>query len=397
MEHKHSDTIHSNVHELETTRLNKLKKESTVALVRRIVEDSDNLSLIVFLETRKLFCSGSEKPLLLDEFLSVLHEKMAKNDFKYQIPNVTTIELADCVYDKTKNKYMNMPRRDSFAGCAEDRPSSKKEVDCRNYYSPFLIEMQRKIDDGEIKTQEDEEVQSGILLEKLVAGNFYSSSLKDCRRDLSLSIRYEWKVGGGTLSLWHPRHVEAAEFREWLKTLITDVDLKNPNEKQRIQSLIDSHFGSIFFVSIDEDPEGVFPGSYETDPLEAKQKQMFPYSLAEAVAGEKVANIHALRPAIRAMGKEALERLILDIFSDLAGQGDYELNQLAREYKISKSTLSRFAGIKWKEGKDSNVKYFPDLWQNTAEILGKDPVFMETASDLGFADRIKEVLVVIKP
>jgi hypothetical protein len=368
-----------------------------VTLVRRIVEDSDKMSLKVFLETRKIFYTGSEKPLLLPEFLSVLHEKMSRNDFKYQIPNVTTIELADCVYDKTLKKYMNMPQQDSFAGCANDRPSSKKEVDCRNYYSPFLIEMRRKIDEGEIKTHEDEEVQSGILLQKLVAGNFYSSSLKDCRRDLSLSIRYEWEVAGGTLYLWHPRHVEAAEFREWLKTSITDVNLKRPNEKQRIQSLIDNHFGAIFFVSIDEDPEVVFPGSYEIDPLEAKQKQMFPYSLAEAVAGEKVANIHKLRPAIRAMGKEALKRLILDIFSDLAKQGDYALNQLAREYEISKSALSRFAGIKWKEGKDSNVKYVPDLWQNTAEILGKDPVFMETAFALGFADQIKEVLESIKP
>ncbi|MCG2721922.1 MAG: hypothetical protein L6290_07905 [Thermodesulfovibrionales bacterium] len=397
MEHKHSETIHSNVHELETTRLNELKKESTVALVRRIVEDSDKLSLKVFLETRKLFCTRSKKPLLLDEFLLVLHEKMAKNDFKYQIPNVTTTEVADCVYDKTKNKYMNMPQRDSLAGCADDRPSSKKEVDCRKCYSAFLIKMQRKIDEGEIKTQEDEEVQSGILLRNLVAKNFFSYSFMDCRRDLSHSIRYEWKVGGGTLSLWHPPHVKAAEFREWLKTRITDVDLKRPNENQRIQSLIDEHFGSIFFVSIDQDPGVVFPGSYEIDPLEAKQKQMFPHSLAEAVAGEKVANIHELRPAIRAMGKEALKRLILDIFSDLAEQGDYELNQLAREYEISKSTLSRFAGTKWKEDKDSNVKYVPDLWQNTAEILGKDPVFMETAFALGFADRIKEVLESIKP
>jgi hypothetical protein len=396
MEHKHSGTIHSNVHELETTRLNALKKESTVALVRRIVEDSDKLALDVLLQTRKLFRTGSEKPLLLHEFLAVLREKMSINDFWYKIPNVTTIELADCVYDKTLSKYMNMPQRDRFAGCADDIPSSKKEVDCRNYYHDFLKRMRKKIDGGEIKTQEDEEVQSGILLRKLVAGKFYSSSLMDCRRDLSPSIRYEWKVGGGRLYLWRPRQVEAAEFREWLKTRITDVDLKRPNEKQRIQSLIDKHFGSISIVSID-DPEGAFLGSHEADPLEVKQKQMFPDSLAEAVAGEKVANIHKLRPAIRVMGEEALERLILDIFTDLAEQGDYELSKLAREHEINKSTLSRFAGTKWNECKDSGVKYVPDLWQNTAEIMDKYPVFMETASASGFAGRIKEALEFIKP
>ena len=396
MEHKHSDNTHQNVHRIDRDRVNALKKESTVALVRRIVEDSDKLALDVFLKTRKLFRTGSEKPLLLHEFLSVLHERMSGNDFRYKIPNMTTIEVADCVYDKTRNKYMNMPQQNEFDGCTDGKPSNKKEVDCRNYYRAFLTIMRKKTDEGEIKTQEDEEVQAGILLRKLVAGNFYSSSLMDCRRELSPSIRYEWKIGGGTLSLWHPRHVEAAEFRKWLKTL-TDVDLNKPNEKQRIQSLIDKHFGSISLVSIDGDPEGVFPGSYETDPLEVKQKQMFPDSLAEAVAGEKVANIHKLRPAIRAMGKEALERLILNIFSDLAAQGEYELNQLAREYEISKSSLSRFAGTKWEEDKDSGVKYIPDLWQNTAELLGKYPVLMETAADSGFAGRIEKVLEFIKP
>ncbi len=397
MEQKHSDNTHQNVHRIDRDRLNALKKESTVALVRRIVEDSDKLALDVFLQTRKLFRTGSEKPLLLHEFLSVLHEHMSENDFWYKIPNVTTIEVADCVYDKTRNKYMNMPQQNEFDGCTNGKPSKKKEVDCRKYYSAFLKIMRKKTDGGEIKTQEDEEVQAGILLQKLVAGNFYSSSLKDCRRDLSPSIRYEWKIGGGTLYLWRPRQVEAAEFRDWLKTHITDVELKKPNEKQRIQSLIDKHFGSISIVSIDGDPEGVFPGSYETDSLEVKQRQMFPSSLADAVAGEKVANIQELRPAIRALGKKALKRLILKIFSDLADQGDYELSQLAREYEISKSTLSRFAGTKWEEDKDSGVKYIPDLWQNTAKIMDKYPVLMETAADSGFVGRIEKVLEFIKP
>ena len=365
--------------------------------MRRIVEDSDKLALEVFLGTRRIFHTGSEKPLLLHEFLFVLHENMSRNDFWYKIPNVTTVELADCVYDKTRNKYMNMPEQNRFAECADGRPSSKKEVDCRKYYRAFLRIVQEKMDEGEIKTQEDEEVRAGVLLQKLVAGNFYSSSLMDCRRDFSPSIRYEWKVGGGKLYLWRPRHVEAAEFRDWLKTRITDVDLKKPNEKRRIQSLVDKHFGSISIISIDEDPEYVFPDSDKTDPLEVKQKQMFPGSLAGTVAGEKVANIHKLRPAIRVLGKDVLERLILKIFKDLAAHEDYELSQLAREYEISKSTLSRFAGIKWKEDKDSGIKYVPDLWRNTAKILAKYPVFMETVSAAGFADQIKGVLKFIKP
>ena len=145
MEHRHSDTIHPNIHELETTRWNALKKESTIALMRRIVEDSDTLALHVFHETRTLFyCSG--KWVRLAEFVRAMKDGSIRREKEDKSTHTDMSEVSDNAYDLTVAKFRNIPSRNLKPVKADKNASDNKRftwnVDCRKYFKHLL----KKID-----------------------------------------------------------------------------------------------------------------------------------------------------------------------------------------------------------------------------------------------------------
>jgi len=381
--------------EKEAQRWKALKRESTVELVRRIVEESDRLALKVLLETRKLFRLKGTEPLLLPEFLLKLRNRLASPELKSKIDRMV---FADCVYDLTMAKYSN------FADPADSKLNSDAysfkgaKVDCRNRYRAFLSKMQRKKDQGEINNQAEEEYYAGKIFQNLVCYNF-SRSKQDCKRDTPFSIRYTWKVKGTKLILYYPSHLTAKEFRKWLEENIKDVDFRNPFELDRIQSIIDANLPIGYHVYLD-DPDS--PLDLDTEMgdepslTELKENQVFGYGLGKAVAQKKIKEIHELRPGIAKLGEKAVKRLILEIFSDLS-EADYSVTRIADQYGISKPTLSRFAGSKWfekiEDGEDIEI---PKLWRNTAKILAGNPTFMETVLKSGFAGILKNVIDIIK-
>jgi len=373
-----------------------LAKESTVKLVRRIVENSDRLALEILLETRKLFLLRDNPPLLLPEFLLKLRNRLAPPD---NITNNKKMLFADCVYDLTMAKYSNFPETNNSELKSGDYDLKGSKVDCRNYYRAFLREIQRKRDKGKIKRQEEEELYAGKILQNQVYNNF-SRSKQDCKRNTHFSIRYTWKVKGTKLNLYYPSRLTAKEFRKWLEENIKDVDFRNPFELDRIQSIIDASLSRGYHVYLD-DPDS--PLDLDTEMgdesslTELKESQVFVYGLSNAVAQKKVEEIRELRPGIAKLGKKAVKRLILEIFSDLS-EADYNVTRIADQYGISKPTLSRFAGSKWfekiEDGKDIKI---PKLWRNTAKILAGNPTFMETVLKSGFAGILKNVTDIIKP
>jgi len=376
--------------DLEAERSKSLTRESTVELVRRIVEDSDRLALRVLLETRKLFHLRDEPPLLLPKFLMKLRDRLAPP----QRFDIDQGKLADCTYDLALARYSNFPNLPQKRQDSDDYSPRAKGPDCRNYYRAFLRSMQCLIDQGEIKNQE--ESSAANLLQSLVYKNFLWSKL-ECERDTPFSIRYTWDVEGVKLTLWYPSYMTAREFREWLKVNIKDVNPETPNEQGRIQDLIDANLKRGYHISLDKGRMGETLGTEEECPsIELHEALVFVDSLAEAVAGEKVKNSDKLRPAIKRLGKKAIKSLILQIFSDIA-LGEYEATQIAQHYGISKATLSRFAGSMWfeKTGDNKSVT-IPDLWQNTAGILAGNHVFMETVLTSGVAGKLEEVLGLIK-
>jgi len=372
--------------------LTALGKESTVQLVRRIVERSDRLALRVLMEDRKLFLLKGEYPLLLPEFLLKMRDRLAPPDEC----NSADCELADCAYDLTLAKYTNFP--DSLGDKVNSINYSLKgsKVDCRNYYRPFLRSMGGKIKKGDFVSQAEEESAAGQLLKKLIRKAFLFSKL-ECRRSSPFSIRYTWEVNGGRFTLWYPSCMTAREFRKWLEDHFGDIDPDTPNGQERVQSIIDTDLKRGYLISLD------VPGvdSFLRTEDEPSSQEFYEglgivESLADTVAQEKVENIHKLRPSIKNLGSRTLKRLILEIFSDLSS-GEYEASRLADQYKISRPTFSRFAGSKWFEKKgDNKVVTIPDLWRNTAQILKGNPVFMETVLTCGVAGRLEEVLDLIE-
>jgi len=204
-------------------------------------------------------------------------------------------------------------------------------------------------------------------------------------------------VEGGELILWYPSYMTAKKFRQWLEANIKDVDPRRPGEQKRIRAIIDEKRPRGYHVPLD------VPGTEKTSvsedglsSIEFYENFGFIGSLADAVAQEKARNIRKLRPAIMKLGKRAVERLILQVFSALAS-GEYELTRFAQEYGVSKSTLSRFAGSRWfEEFENTETVKIPDLWKNTARILAENPVFMKTVLRSGVAGRFQQVLAMIR-
>lgn len=375
-----------------------LAKDSTVKLIRRIVEDSDRSALEVFLETRKLFRIKNGPPLLLHEFLLKLRDRLVRSFA------LNDVQLADCAYDLTLAKYSNLPVTAPNKTKLDDYSLKGTGTDCRNYYRAFLSKMHRGKDQGKIKNRAEEESYAGVVIQKMVYNNFLQSKL-ECQRDTPFSVRYMWEVNGVKLYLWYPSYMTAKEFRNWLEENIKDLNHRRPYEQKHIQSLIDVALKRGYHISTD-DPDALIglnkEMGKESSPTEQKESQMFVGGLSEAVARRKVEEIQELRPSIAKLGEKTITVMILQIFSDLS-VGAYSVTETADQYGVSKPTFSRFAGNKWFEkieqfenvGDIKNI-VIPDLWKNTAEILAENPYFLEKVLNFGFADILKTVIEMIK-
>jgi len=306
-------------------------------------------------------------------------------------------EMADCVYDLTLAKYSNLPGLENKRRSSDNYSIKGTKVDCRNYYDAFLRKMRKRKPEEKSPNQAKEESEAGKVLQNMVYKNFLLSKL-ECKRDTPFAVRYTWKIEGARFYLWYPSHMTSKRFRKWLEESVTDVNPEDPNEQERIQSLIDANLERGYRISFDKAGiDRISIRDAELSSIELRKSFIFTGSLADSVAQEKVEKIDSLRPAIKKLGGKRLEGLILQIFSDVA-EGEYQSSRIAKQYGISKASLSRFAGSKWREkiGESEAVRV-PDLWKNTAQILSGNPDFMETATTSAVADNVEEVLRLIDP
>ncbi|PKN62629.1 MAG: hypothetical protein CVU57_23560 [Deltaproteobacteria bacterium HGW-Deltaproteobacteria-15] len=371
----------------------KLERESTVQLIRRIVEKSDRQALHVLLETRRLFrLKDNKPPLLLSEFLMVLHDRIAPPEESH----FEACRLADCTYDLTLEKYTNLPDPQ------DDKPQGKQSkekgtsTDCRKYYRAFLQVIERINERGEIKTQLQEEAHASAVLQPLVYKNFLWSKL-ECKRYTPFAVRYTYEIGDKKIYLWYPSHMTVEGFKSWLKENTKEINMAVPGAQKQVQNLIDKCLGRGFQFSFEQYGANRIPGAIDpSSAFQIKEGRLFVQQLAQVVAEEKSEGVNDLRPAISKIGKDAVKELVLQIFFEL-DQDDYRLTPLAEKYGISKAALSRFAGSKWFEKADTNDEAndkveIPDLWKNTAQVLAADPMFLETVASTGFSGCLEWVL-----
>ena len=371
---------------------NALYRESTIALIRRIVENEDREALGVLINTRKLFCLKSQKLLLLPDFLLILRDNLARQNGHTN----NMCDLADCCYDLTLAKYFNFPNQPNKKSKSKSNKYSSfmTNIDCRNYYRTFLQKIQQLINRGKIKTKLQAETFAGNILQNLVYRNFLRSKM-DCLRHSPFSVRYAWNVNDFVVYLWYPSHMTARKFKQWLEENVKDFDPKNPKEKERIQGLInrDLQWGYPISLEVGDNFNHLDDTMADQQSLiESKEALLVVDKLANDVAQEKVSNVHHLRPSIKIIGAKNIKTMILRIFSDLS-QGDFKAVGIAELYGISKATVSRFAGNTWfKQKKDKKVLQIPDLWQNTAGVLAGNPEYMEIVLTSGVGGRLEEIL-----
>ena len=89
------------------------------------------------------------------------------------------------------------------------------------------------------------------------------------------------------------------------------------------------------------------------------------------VADKKVEEYKNLRPTIKALGPVRVKQLVLRILDDLTA-GSYKEAEILKEFPMSKSTLSRFTGIRWGKGRGASAS---DLLKNIVEVVGNNAMF----------------------
>jgi hypothetical protein len=339
---------------------------SLVDLVKRIVDLSDREALHEFHANRTAFHLDDGRWVRLIDYV---HNRFSE----IKIENSDVKEKAQ---DMVLDKFSNLPGSIVSEKVAETKTICR--IDCRNYFRPFLELIEKKLNEGEMCGL-SEETMVAQWLQGFVDRHIHLSIL-ECKRSRDNGFsRYDWILNGHRITLYLPVYMNGAERRQWLETNIPDVNPTDPEEKNRIQSIINKRFERHvkfpYLTNRDTDDE-ITHHKIPTHILQLITTE----GLTTAIAEEKCEKIEEQRESIQKLGKKKLKELILCIFNSIS-TNQYNLSALAREFSLSKSALCRFAAKNWFE-KQEEMK-IPDLWMNTCQVLAQHPDFVEAAIKAG--------------
>jgi hypothetical protein len=353
------------------------RRLSLVALIKKVVEESDPLALKEFHDNRTIFRfrSGEKREMRLVEFLNGLCERVEKDKNLGR----QAFEIAAMAYDLTLDKFSNLPGQPSpLLKTDHDKGRTEKSngSDCRYYYKAYLARITKLFKRDPPTSQIEAEERAALCMQGLVRNHFYKSQLEAMRRIYTFWSRYTWKIKGGTINVWLPVFIRGRKRGEWLKKNIKDPDPNREGEKQRVQEIINAKLANETVNRVIDGTTNLQNGGA---PLWPKEYGEFGIALGQVVADEKAKNIAQLRRSIRNLGKQKLKRMIKRIFKDVNSQ-EYEDGKVAKDFGLSKATFSRFAGSRWTESKSP----IPDLWLNTARVLSKHKIFKKVAMQTGY-------------
>jgi len=354
---------------------------SLYELIRRIVDEADRQALIEF-HSRPLFTFKGKDALTWTEFVvrcckELLHsEKTIGNSF----------EIADRAHDLMIDKFSNFSNTsvDGDKSSGNKNQLKRNRSDCRSYFRAVQHRLDKSYKKSPNKGQLELEAETAAAIQGLVRRHFHLS-VKEAKRKVNpLWSRYFWNVGGWKICVWLPVHLKGRKRREWLEKNIGTPDPTKPDERERIQDLINQNIGSVGMIPFNENVHQNAMGRYE---YRSDQKGNVCQSLGEVVAREKAGTIACQRRAIRALGQDKLKQMVLHIFEKVAGD-DYHDIAVAKAFGLSKATFSRFAGSRW-NASNPNI---PDLWLNTAQVLAVHPDFKEAAVEAGVWKQVEITL-----
>jgi len=346
-----------------------------LSLVESIAREGDTEALCELLEHRKLFRFEGKGNLVLPDYLVAVWEHRTE-----QARTRTTL-LWDRARDLTLDKFTSIPRA-NVSGGDKRKPSGDPEprsrVDCRKYYAALLKTLEKdKGFHAEIGTLERDQVLA-VCFQRFVNHHFYLSYLEARRRENPFISRYAWRLDGkGKITLWMPKYLSGKARGAWLKKHVPDPDPKRPGERDRVQAIVDEGL-LIPKLQVFEPERHADRPSGIPSPDVAASARMRP-SLTDLLAREKAESIVLQRPSIRELGPEKVERLVKIIVPNLSLRQRTD-EAIAREFGLSKTAYSHFAGSDWAKGEKTVVS---DLWRNLADILSQSEVFQEVAQEAG--------------
>jgi hypothetical protein len=355
-----------------------LSKIPTSELIEKIAYHSDVDALNEILTNRALF-KLDNKRYLLSEFLIRLRNKKF-SQYIVVGKNIREIdEYLDDVYDRTLDKYMIL------------KPKTKNEKTEDPYYNIHYHNVYKKITEEKEKNLPKWEYEVEARVEKTfrnhVIGQIKQSWLETLREKNKLYRRARRPISGKKVELKKPYWIEKRAFRKWLKKNINP-DWSQKGEKERIQNMIYNQYGYGNIVSIEDQTDRNYALATFMEPIDYKEKVERKEYLVRTIADEKADSIEQQRPAIRNLGKEKLKQLVFKILNNITKRG-YKDIEIAHEFKLTKATFSRFAGKFHKKRKIGDSPIIPDLWENIAQFVIKDPYFIQIAADLEINEIIK--------
>jgi len=346
------------------------------ALAKRIIDASDREALKEFHDFRHLFRLSGGKPQLLAEFVRKLSHTGWAGKLTHR--NVNHLDMA---YDFTIERFTNLP-----AGDLHEEKKKHRGVDCRRSFKAFLDSVS-KLNNGETASSPIEaEIFAAKVLQRQIIRYYRLSCLEARRHSNPARSRYVWRLNGSNIYVWMPVSISGSQRRRWLNDNVKDPDPLRPGEKARIQAIVDKELGVPCHVPLDAKGDCMNRDIAASVSPTQIDREIIITGLAETVAAEKSRNIKQMRPAIRALGKEKLRAMILEIFQNIGREGYLE-RKLADAYGLSKSSFSRFAGSGWR-----NIEKIPALWANTAEALSQHTAFMEAAREAGVWRKVELIL-----
>jgi len=362
---------------------NSLQTISLLDLARLITADSCLAALEEFL-LRPLFRTREKPRLRLHEYLEAFRIWASGRTY----PHSKTFETADKAYDMTMDKFTNLP---SASESSEQSPQSvgrkmkRPGPDCRYYWRAFLHYMEQEFANHPPGSKLEEETQAAAILQRFVLRHFSLSLLEAKRNTNEFWSRYNWRIGDHSICVWLPKFLKGKDRRAWLEKNVKDPNPTRLGERERIQRIIGARFATMAFVPLQESM-GEDPTEVIIDELSGRSQLGF--SLACFVADEKSTDIENQRRSIKNLGAQRLKHLVLRIFEDLDA-GTFEDHHIAKDFGLSKSTFSRFAGSQWQA---SDTDKIPDLWLNTAQVLSTRPEFKEAAVEAGVWGEVEKAL-----
>jgi hypothetical protein len=354
-------------------------------LVSRVASDGDTQCLHELLERRSPFHDGSRFITLSDHLFRLRKQALANRKNR--------TDIIDKAYDLTVDKFSHLPDASLPTGKSGIRePLKHGGSDCRYYYWAFL-EMVRKSDLADSCESEVElECEIGQLLKRFVTRHFYLSLL-EARRSANPAVsRYVWRVNGkGSITLWMPKTVRGAERRTWLEENVVDFDPSRPNERDRVQAIVDARLSrgtSVPFHQLEHGLSSCAPGQKRSRSPSLPEDGGV--DLPRFIADEKADSLDLQRPAIRALGRATLKKLVLAVFENISERCRSE-EALAASFGLSKSAFSRFGGSRWDRVGEHRKGAIPDLWLNLSQVLSRESQFVDVAQRAGVLQAARDM------